>query len=72
MSNLPGAVENVRDTIEVVQSVAPRTTQKVKKKASKYGRELGRQLKALKRKHPRTGVAQLMKRAHRLTKRALK
>ena len=43
-----------------------------KRRKSKYQRELGRQLKMLKKKHPRTAITQLMKRAHRLTKKALK
>ena len=43
-----------------------------KRKRSKYQRELGRQLKMLKQKHPRTAITRLMKRAHRLTKKALK
>ena len=43
-----------------------------KRKRSKYQRELGRQLKMLKQKHPRTAVTRLMKRAHRATKKALK
>ena len=43
-----------------------------KRKKSKYQRELGRQLKKLKAKHPRTKITALMKRAHRATKRALK
>ena len=43
-----------------------------KRKKSKYQRELGRQLKLLKQKHPRTAVTRLMKRAHRATKKALK
>lgn len=43
-----------------------------KRKKSKYQRELGRQLKMLKAKHPRTAITRLMKRAHRLTKKALK
>lgn len=43
-----------------------------RRKKSKYGRELGRQLKMLKKKHPRTAVTKLMKRAHRATKKALK
>ena len=43
-----------------------------KRKRSKYQRELGRQLKMLKQKHPRTAITKLMKRAHRLTKKALK
>ena len=43
-----------------------------KRKKSKYQRELGRQLKMLKAKHPRTAITRLMKRAHRATKKALK
>lgn len=43
-----------------------------RRKRSKYQRELGRQLKMLKKKHPRTAITRLMKRAHRLTKKALK
>ena len=43
-----------------------------KRKRSKYNRELSRQLKMLKQKHPRTAVTKLMKRAHRATKKALK
>ena len=52
----------------------PDTTLKPKRrrKASKYQKELGRQLKLLKKKHPRTPVIRLMKRAHRATKKALK
>ena len=42
-----------------------------KRKVSKYNRELGRQIKALKVKHPRTAVPKLMSRAHRLTKKKL-
>jgi len=49
-------------------------TRKRKKtrKPSKYQRELGKQLKMLKKKHPRTKIINLMKRAHRLTKKALR
>jgi len=43
---------------------------KVKRNVSAYQREFGRQLKKLKRAHPRTKVASLMKRAHAATKRA--
>ena len=42
-----------------------------KRKRSKYNRELSRQLKMLKVKHPRTAITKLMKRAHRATKKAL-
>lgn len=43
-----------------------------RRKKSKYSKELGRQLKILKKKHPRTRVTALMKKAHRATKKALK
>jgi hypothetical protein len=49
----------------------PEPTPKPRKR-SKYQRELGRQLKMLKQKHPRTAITRLMKRAHRATKKALK
>tara|TARA_Y100000401_G_C8239569_1_gene182323 strand:+ start:67 stop:399 length:333 start_codon:yes stop_codon:yes gene_type:complete len=45
---------------------------KKKRRVSKYQREFGKQLKALKRKHPRTPVTRLMKRAHSKTKKAMK
>jgi len=45
---------------------------KKRRKVSKYSREFGSQLKALKRKHPRTKISGLMSRAHKLTKKALK
>ena len=45
---------------------------KKRRKKSKYSKELGRQIKMLKKKHPRTPVIKLMKRAHRATKKALK
>lgn len=47
-------------------------TRTARKKVSKYSRELGRQLKALKKKHPRTAIKDLMKRAHRATKKVMK
>jgi len=43
-----------------------------KRRKSKYQAELGRQLKMLKKKHPRTKITALMKRAHRATRKALK
>ena len=43
-----------------------------RRKRSKYNRELSKQLKMLKSKHPRTAITKLMKRAHRATKKALK
>jgi hypothetical protein len=45
---------------------------KKKSTRSKYNRELSRQLKMLKKKHPRTAMPSLMKRAHRATRKVLK
>ena len=45
---------------------------KKRRKKSKYSKELSKQLKQLVKKHPRTPVIRLMKRAHRATKKALK
>ncbi len=44
---------------------------KKKKKVSKYNKELAKQLKILRKKHPRTKVTALMARAHRATRKAL-
>lgn len=43
---------------------------KKRRKVSAYQREFGRQLKRLKKKHPRTPITRLMKRAHTATKKA--
>ena len=48
------------------------TPMKKKRKVSKYQKLLGQNLKALKKKHPRTKVTALMKKAHRMTRKALK
>ncbi len=53
----------------VVQTAAKKAKKKV---VSRYNRELGKQLKKLKKKHPRTAISGLMKRAHQATKRSLK
>jgi len=45
---------------------------KKKRTVSRYQRVFGKHLKALKKKHPRTQISSLMKRAHRLTKKELK
>ena len=53
--------------------VATKASQTVRKKVvSKYNKELGKQLRKLKKKHPKTAINKLMKRAHAATKRALK
>lgn len=44
---------------------------KKKRRVSKYQREFGRQMKKLKRKHPRTKVTLLMSKGHTATRKAL-
>lgn len=43
-----------------------------KRKVSAYQREFGRQLKKLKKKHPRSKISGLMKKAHVATRKARK
>ena len=57
---------------EFVRATDRKVKRKVKRKVSAYQKEFGRQLKALKRKHPRTSVTKLMKRAHGATRRKRK
>ena len=56
-----------------ISSPAPVEPAKPKKRRrSAYNRELARQIKMLRKKHPRTAVTALMKKAHRATRKALK
>lgn len=48
------------------------TKPKIRRKVSPYQREFGRQLKKLKKKHPRTNISTLMKKAHRATRKVRK
>lgn len=48
------------------------TRKKIKRRVSPYQREFGRQLKILKKKHPRTKISRLMRRAHIATKKVRK
>ena len=50
-------------------SMQPESGKKCKR--SKYNRELSRQLKIVKQKHPRTKQKDLMAKAHKLTRKAL-
>ena len=73
MAELSRAVQNMQSRGRGLQIMDPIIEPKKKKrKTSKYQREFGKQLKALKKKHPRTPVTRLMKRAHRATKRRMK
>lgn len=49
-----------------------RVKQRATRKVSGYQKEFGKQLKKLKKKHPRTKIGTLMKRAHRATKKVRK
>jgi len=53
------------------ESLAP-APKKKKRKVSKYSQEFGRQLKALKKKHPRSKIGSLMSQAHVKTRKAMK
>jgi hypothetical protein len=61
-------VDLFTDTAEV----AKKTGKKARRKVSGYQKEFGKQLKKLKKKHPRTKISSLMKRAHRATKKVRK
>lgn len=68
-----GIPEPIADPISrLAEPVESAVKRKVKRKVGKYQKEFGRQLRALKRKHPRTATGSLMKRAHRLTKKVMK
>jgi len=53
-------------------TLAQAPPKKKKRKVSKYSKEFGRQLKALKRKHPRSKIGSLMSQAHVKTRKAMK
>lgn len=50
----------------------PVSAPKKKRKVSKYSKQFGKEMKALIKKHPRSKVTVLMKRAHTATRKALK
>ena len=60
-----------RDMI-LPRTVASKTRTKKKRKVSGYQKEFGKQLKKLVKKHPRTSVTRLMKRAHTATRKVRK
>jgi len=58
--------------VPMISTPAAVVTSKKRKKVSKYGKEFGKQLKKLIKKHPRSKVTALMSKAHRATKKAMK
>jgi hypothetical protein len=61
-----------RDAIDSRQFERQNLLPRKKRKVSKYSKRFGIELKKLKKLHPRTKVQNLMKKAHRATKRAMK
>lgn len=55
-----------------VEALNDAVAKKAKRKVSKYQKEFGKQLKRLKKIHPRTKVQNLMKKAHRETRKIMK
>ena len=53
-------------------NILPNLPTKKKRKVSNYQKEFGKQLKKLKKKHPRTKISKLMGKAHRATRKSLK
>ncbi|AXQ65475.1 MAG: hypothetical protein [Circular genetic element sp.] len=53
-------------------SASKKAGRKVRRKVSGYQLEFGKQLKKLKKKHPRTKISRLMRRAHIATKKVRK
>lgn len=55
-----------------LQNILPNLPTKKKRKVSNYQKEFGKQLKLLKKKHPRTKISNLMGKAHRATRKKMK
>ncbi|MDA8838454.1 hypothetical protein N9Y28_00535 [Euryarchaeota archaeon] len=66
-----GVADAIADSPPVVE-LNNQVVRKVKRKTSKYQKRFGLELKRLKKKHPRTKIQNLMKKAHRETKKRLK
>ena len=69
----------IADLISAASSPAPArnaggkpSSAKKKRGPNAYNKEFSRQMKSLKKKHPRTSVTKLMKKAHTATKKARK
>jgi hypothetical protein len=55
-----------------LQNILPDLPTKKKRKVSNYQKEFGKQMKKLKKKHPRTKMSNLMGKAHQATRKSLK
>jgi len=68
---LKSLISSERESEGATLAEAP-LEKKKRKKVSKYGKEFGKQLKMLIKKHPRSKVTALMSKAHRATKKEMK
>lgn len=66
------SAEEHRRTSRRAASAGKRAGIKTRRKVSGYQKEFGKQLKKLKKKHPRTNISTLMKRAHKATRKVRK
>jgi len=66
---LRSLISSERESEGATLAQAPK---KKRRKVSKYSKEFGRQMKALKKKHPRSKMSSLMSQAHVKTRRAMK
>ena len=66
------SAEEHRRTSRRAASAGKRAGVKTRRKVSGYQKEFGKQLKKLKKKHPRTNISTLMKRAHKATRKVRK
>lgn len=64
--------ERESEGVDLSRTITAPVSAPKKRRVSKYQRRFGIELKALKKKHPRTKLSALMRRAHSATKRALK
>ena len=65
-------MQSNRRGLQIMDPILEPTRSKKKRKVSRYQKEFGKSMKALKRKHPRTPANKLMKRAHTMTKKKMR
>ena len=70
IAELISAASSSSDTPKSGSKASPGKKTKRPRAPSAYNKEFSRQMKALKKKHPRTPATKLMKRAHTATKKA--
>jgi hypothetical protein len=71
-AGVPEREAKILSKLKPARTLDKKVRRKVKRGATKYQKELGKQLKRLKKKHPRTAYPKLMKRAHAATRKKVK